>query len=100
MFGAVIGPSQVAVRTIEMFVVRFHRPIWTKLASTSFVALGIVLIPAGLPFPPRSFSTALGSAPSTLPLAVFSAADYAAIMGRIAPPSSRRKPWLRRSRPY
>jgi MFS family permease len=43
-FGAMIGPSQVGARTVEMFVARFHHPIWTKLASTSLVAVGIVLL--------------------------------------------------------
>ena len=36
--GALVGPSQVAARTIEMFIARFHHPIWTKLAATSLVA--------------------------------------------------------------
>ena len=92
-FGAVIGPSQVAARTIEMFVARFHHPIWTKLASTSLVALGIVLIFAGLPVISAAlvlYGAGIGLesiARGTLPLAVFGAADYPAIMGRIARPS-------------
>ena len=42
--GAMIGPSQVGARTVEMFVARFHHPIWTKLASTTLVATGVVLL--------------------------------------------------------
>ena len=39
--GALVGPSQVAARTVEMFIARFHHPIWTKIASVSFVAVGV-----------------------------------------------------------
>jgi MFS family permease len=91
--GAMIGPSQVGARTVEMFVARFHHPIWTKLASTTLVATGVVLLSAGSP----AISVALvlygagigleSIARGTLPLAVFCAADYPAVMGRIARPS-------------
>jgi hypothetical protein len=92
-FGALVGPSQVGARTLEMFAARFHHPIWTKLASTSLVALGIVLILVG--FLVISAALALygagigleSIARGTLPLAVFGAADHPAIMGRIARPS-------------
>ena len=47
--GAIIGPSQVGARGIEMIISRFHHPIWTKLASTLFMALGIGLLWSGLP---------------------------------------------------
>jgi predicted MFS family arabinose efflux permease len=92
-FGALVGPSQVAARTVEMFVARFHHPIWTKLASTSLVALGIVLILAGFPVISAAlvlYGAGIGLesiARGTLPLAVFGADDYPAIMGRIARPS-------------
>ena len=93
-FGAIIGPSQVGARTVEMFVARFHHPIWTKLASTSLVALGIALLWTGLPVISAAlvlYGAGIGLefiARGTLPLAVFGAADYPAIMGRIARPSS------------
>ena len=88
-----IGPSQVGARTVEMCVARFHHPIWTKLASTTLVATGVVLLSVGSP----AISVALvlygagigleSIARGTLPLAVFGAADYPAVMGRIARPS-------------
>jgi MFS family permease len=91
--GAIIGPSQVGARAVEMFVARFHHPIWTKLASTMLVATGVLLLSAGAP----AISVALvlygagigleSIARGTLPLAVFGAADYPAVMGRIARPS-------------
>jgi hypothetical protein len=84
--GAMIGPSQVGARTVEMFVARFHHPIWTKLASTTLVATGVVLLSAGSP----AISVALvlygagigleSIARGTLPLAVFCAADYPAVV--------------------
>ena len=31
--GALVGPSQVGARFIEMLIGRYHHPIWTKVAS-------------------------------------------------------------------
>ncbi len=42
--GAIVGPSQVGARAIEMLISRFHHPIWTKFASTLFVATGVGLL--------------------------------------------------------
>ena len=50
--GALVGPAQVAARTIEMAIARYHHPIWTKLASVSFVAIGVSALWAGLPLIP------------------------------------------------
>jgi MFS family permease len=92
-FGAMVGPSQVGARTIEMFIARFHHPIWTKLVSTSLVALGVLLLWAGFPILSVAlvcYGAGIGLesiARGTLPLAVFGAADYPIIMGRIARPS-------------
>jgi MFS family permease len=48
--GALVGPSQVGARTIEFLIARYHHPIWTKLASTLLVAVGIAALWASLPF--------------------------------------------------
>ena len=91
--GAIVGPAQVGARAIEMMVSRFHHPIWTKLASTVFVAIGVGLLWAGLPIVAAAlifYGAGIGIesiARGTLPLAVFGARDYPAIMGRIAMPS-------------
>ena len=45
--GALVGPSQVAARTIEMLIARFHHPIWTKMASASLVAAGLAALWVG-----------------------------------------------------
>jgi predicted MFS family arabinose efflux permease len=91
--GALVGPTQVVARAIEMLISRYHHPLWTMLAATLFVALGVGALWAGL----RVVSAALifygagigieSIARATVPLAVFGHARYAAIMGRIAMPS-------------
>ena len=91
--GALVGPSQVAARAVEMVIARYHHPIWTKVASTSLVATGLAalwleapIIPLGLAL----YGAGIGLesiARGTLPLAVFGPARYPVIMGRIAMPS-------------
>jgi MFS family permease len=91
--GAIVGPAQVSARAIEMLISRFHHPIWTKLASTVFIALGIGVLWAGLPIVAVAlifYGAGIGIesiARGTLPLALFGEQRYAAIMGRIAMPS-------------
>ena len=61
--GALVGPSQVAARAVEMVVARFHHPIWTKVASTSLVATGLAALWLGAPIIPvalRSMAQASG----------------------------------------
>ena len=92
-FGALVGPSQVAARAIEMGLARFHHPIWTKIASVSFVAIGICTLFTGLPIIPVAlvlYGAGIGLesiARGTLPLALFGSVGYAALMGRLAMPS-------------
>jgi len=91
--GALIGPSQVAARAVEMAVARFHHPIWTKLASVGFTALGVGALFANLPFVPLAlicYGAGIGLesiARGTLPLALFGSEGYATLMGRLAMPS-------------
>lgn len=91
--GAIVGPAQVGARAIEMLISRFHHPIWTKFASTVFVATGVGLLWLGLPVAAAAlifYGAGIGIesiARGTLPLAVFGEHRYAAIMGRIAMPS-------------
>jgi MFS family permease len=91
--GAIVGPSQVGARAIEMMISRYHHPIWTKLASTIFVATGVGALWAGLPLVSAAlvfYGAGIGIesiARGTLPLALFGDHRYAAIMGRIAMPS-------------
>ena len=92
-FGALVGPSQVSARFIEVLVSRYHHPIWTKVAAVSLVASGLLLLWIRLPLIPLClifYGAGIGLesiARATLPLALFGPADYAPIMGRIARPS-------------
>jgi MFS family permease len=91
--GALVGPSQVGARLIELVIARYHHPIWTKLASTFLVALGLAALWAALPIlvvPLMLYGAGIGLesiARGTLPLAMFAGPGYAARMGRLAMPS-------------
>jgi len=91
--GAIVGPSQVGARGIEMLISRFHHPIWTKLGSVLLVATGVGLLWSGLSILPLAlvfYGAGIGIesiARGTLPLAIFGEHRYPAIMGRIAMPS-------------
>jgi hypothetical protein len=91
--GAIVGPAQVGARAIEMLISRYHHPVWTLMASTIFVAMGIGALWLGLPIVSAAlvfYGAGIGIesiARGTLPLALFDHAHYAAIMGRLAMPS-------------
>jgi MFS family permease len=91
--GALVGPSQVCARLIELVIARYHHPIWTKLVSTCLVALGLALLWTAVPVlavPLVFYGAGIGlesRARGTLPLAMFAGPGYAARMGRLAMPS-------------
>jgi hypothetical protein len=91
--GAVVGPSQVGARAIEMLISRYHHPVWTMMTSTIFVAIGVGALWAGMPIVSAAlvfYGAGIGIesiARGTLPLALFGEARHPAIMGRIAMPS-------------
>jgi predicted MFS family arabinose efflux permease len=91
--GTLVGPSQVGARFIEMLVSRYHHPIWTKIASVTLVAIGLLLLWIDIPLVAVClvcYGAGIGLesiARATLPLSLFGAADYAPIMGRLARPS-------------
>jgi hypothetical protein len=91
--GALIGPSQVGARVVEMALARRrHHPVWTLIVSTllaaaglgllfgreSLVAVGLVAYGAGAGI--RSIAR------GTVPLALFGREGYATLMGRLARP--------------
>src|SRR5260221_4523627 len=90
--GALVGPSQVGARAIEMAIGRYHHPIWTMMAATVLVATGIGALYAGSPVVSAAlvfYGAGIGIesiARGTLPLALFGATGYAARLGRIAMP--------------
>ena len=91
--GALVGPSQVGARFIEMLVGKYHHPIWTKLASVGFLALGLGLLWGHFPVIALTlvfYGAGIGLesiARATLPLVLFGPKGYAPIMGRLARPS-------------
>jgi MFS family permease len=91
--GALVGPSQVGARFIEMLIARYHHPIWTKVASVLLVATGLGLLWSHAPVVTLAlifYGAGIGLesiARATLPLSIFGARDYAPIMGKLAMPS-------------
>jgi hypothetical protein len=90
--GAMVGPSQVGARIVEMLAGRHYQPIWTMVASAVLVAVGIAFL--FLDFAPYSIAivvygagNGIGSvARGTLPLALFGSSRYPVQMGRLALP--------------
>ncbi|MGH6879960.1 MFS transporter [Hypericibacter sp.] len=92
-FGAMVGPSQVGARAIEMAIARFHHPIWTMVVSAALVVLGLGSLWGGLPLVGLALMAYGGGiglesiARGTVPLALFGADGYAVLMGKLALPS-------------
>lgn len=96
--GALVGPSQVGARLVEMFFGRHYHPIWTMVASTVLIAAGLIaagmaILLSGAPVIAVGlvlYGAGIGIksiARGTLPLALYGATGYAALMGRLAMPS-------------
>lgn len=92
-FGALIGPSQVGARVLEMAFGRRAHPVWSLLVSAVLVAIGLAML-VGAPGVAAVGIVLYGSgsgirsiARGTVPLAVFGREGYAALMGRIAMPT-------------
>lgn len=91
--GALIGPSQLVARGIELVIARHHHPIWTHVVATTLVATGLSLLwteawPVALALAFYGAGIGLESiARATVPLALFAPRDYAPIMGRLARPT-------------
>ncbi|RZK97103.1 MAG: MFS transporter, partial [Methylobacterium sp.] len=91
-YGALIGPSQVGARIVEMAGKGRHHPLWTLTAAMILVVLGVTMLAAGLPLVGLAlvlygagngiYSIARG----TVPLALFGPERYAALVGRLARP--------------
>lgn len=91
--GALIGPAQVGARVLEMVGRGRHHPIWTLTFSTFAIAAGILFLAAdygvaGVALVLYGGGNGLFSiARGALPLAVFGAERYPALMGSLARPS-------------
>ena len=90
--GTIIGPAQVGARVIEMFAGRHYQPIWTMIASTVLLAIGTFLLFTGFPIYAVAIvlygaGNGIGTvARGTLPIWLFGAARYPALMGRLGLP--------------
>jgi MFS family permease len=90
--GAIVGPSQVGARMVEMLIGRHYHPIWTMISSAVLVAAGTALLFAAFPtyfvaVVLYGAGNGLGSiARGTLVLALFGSSRYSVLMGRLAFP--------------
>jgi predicted MFS family arabinose efflux permease len=91
--GALLGPSQVGARLLEMAVGRMLHPVRTMLVSTLLVALGLSLLLAAPGIVAAAiilYGTGSGIRSivrGTVPLVLFGREGYATLMGRLAMPS-------------
>ena len=91
--GALLGPSQVAGRAIELVFGRSFHPFWTAVASSSLIVAGVAALAFDLPLTALViivYGAGVGVAyivRGTLPLALFGPAGYATLMGKLALPS-------------
>jgi hypothetical protein len=91
--GAMVGPSQVAARVLEMAGRGRHHPLWTLRVAVVLIAAGVCLL-AFDAFPIVVAIVLYGAgngvfsiARGTVPLALFGPETYAAVMGRLARPA-------------
>jgi MFS family permease len=90
--GTLVGPSQVGARVVEMLAGRHYHPVWTMIASTLLVAIGTLWLLSGASLIAIAIifygaGNGIGSvARGTLPLTLFGAERYAALIGRLAFP--------------
>jgi MFS family permease len=92
--GALIGPSQVGGRLLEMAFGQKAHPIWSLVASSALVAVGLgmlVLLPPGAAaacIVLYGIGSGIRSiARGTVPLAMFGREGYAVLMGRLGLPT-------------
>ncbi len=91
--GALVGPSQVGARILEMLVGRRAHPVWSLLACAVLVTVGLSML-AGAPGIVAAGIVLCGAgnglrsiARGTVPLALFGKEGYAILMGRLAMPT-------------
>ncbi|WP_407922271.1 MFS transporter, partial [Aureimonas psammosilenae] len=92
-FGAMVGPSQVGARVLEMAGRGRHHPLWTMRAAVALTAVGICSLAFDL-LPVAAAMVFYGAgngilsiARGTVPLALFGPEAHASVMGRLARPA-------------
>lgn len=90
--GALIGPSQVAARSLDLFFGSRHHPVWSFLIAQFGCALGLALFAMGFQYLSVAiiiFSAGNGIysiARGSLPLTLFGPEKFATIIGLLARP--------------
>lgn len=91
--GTLFGPAQVAARVIERLFGTFYHPIWTMVAATTLMVVGLAMLLVDLPLVAAAvlvYGAGYGVtwiARGTLPLAIFGPERYPVLVGRLAFPS-------------
>ena len=91
--GMLFGPAQIAARVVESLAGTRYHPIWTLAACVSLMAIGLLLLLSAWPVIALAvilYAAGYGIswiARGTLPLAIFGAARFPLLMGKIAMPS-------------
>ena len=91
--GTLFGPAQVAARVVERLAGHAYHPVWTMVAASLAMLLGLALMLVDLPI--VAFAVAIYGAGygvtwiarGTLPLAIFGPERYPVLIGRLAFPS-------------
>jgi MFS family permease len=91
--GALVGPSQVGGRLLEVAFGRHFHPVWAAVAASLFVFAGLTLLFSVHPAVMAAALVLYGAGngiktivKGTLPLAFFGSSGYAALLGRLAMP--------------
>jgi MFS family permease len=90
--GALVGPSQVGARFVEMFAGRHYHAVWTMVISVVLVAAAALMLLFHFPVLALAIvlygaGNGIGSvARGTVPLALFGPERYPVLMGRLALP--------------
>ena len=91
--GALVGPSQVGARVAEALLGKRFHPVWSMVASTVLVAVGLGMLvgtpgAVGLGIVLYGCGSGIRSiARGTVPLALFGREGYAVLMGKLAMPT-------------
>jgi hypothetical protein len=92
--GALIGPSQVGARALDLLFGRRYHAIWTLVIAAALSAAGLALLSVAPPLCALAImlygaGTGIGwIARGTVPLALFGPENYPTLLGRLALPST------------
>jgi MFS family permease len=93
LIGSLIGPTQIVARIIDLAMSRFSHPLLSAFISAALITIGLlILMGRSFPLELAVITYAAGAGltfviKGTLPLSLFGADGYAALVGRIAVPT-------------